>query len=115
MKRQNDEATHDDGKACTTPWLRTAWDASPLPAGVRNRLFRLDAALTGMRSIHRLLMEDALGKADRQDTGRDYSGISPVEVEGLRYALMELDLSTDRLLEELREPSEGLRQHLQGQ
>lgn len=111
----SDDRNHDDGKACTTPWLRTAWDASPLPAGVRNRLFHVDAALTGMRSIHRLLMEHALGKADQQDSGREYSGICPVEVEGLRYALMELDLRTHDLLEELREPSEGLRQHMVGQ
>lgn len=99
---------HQDApEAITTLPSEQQWAESSLPLGVANRLRRVDNCLDAMGAINAMLLRDALGKADKEDSGATFEGLSGADLLGLRIALQELNERASEMLEEVRTPDHG--------
>lgn len=92
------------GPAITVLPSERQWAESNLPVGVANRLRRVGNCLDALGAINAMLLRDALGKADKEDSGAVYEGLSEADVWGLRIALKELHETAEAKLEEVGNP-----------
>lgn len=92
-------------KSDPRPWLDVMWERSPLPAGVTNRLAKIDSALRGMRCINDLLRQSYQAEALSRDEDVSASAVTlnAWQIECLHFALTVLQDAADGSIEQLRD------------
>lgn len=99
-----DAASEQALKANTKHWIKAEWeDQSGIESlGTWRRLACADRSLFAMNHIQGILMKDWLGKLDQDDSGVEFDGLRPGDVEALMVASIELGARAEQYLYEVR-------------
>lgn len=94
-------------QAITEWYADTAWDelTDVLNSGATNRLKRVDRALKASVHIQEMLFADGLGTDDKEDSGAEFTSMTPTTRQMLTIAAIDLARFGMETLEEVRDGS----------
>jgi len=105
-------------KPADTRWHSDAqWDefAGSLGPGVTNRLKSIERAVFALTQVNRMLFADQCGKSEAENFSEiGFEGFTPVQVEVLHIAAIELGAAAEMSINELRDNDHGCLDHLVG-